>query len=88
LEAEGALAPDETKTHSSVLRLFSEVFVLSGRATRDLGRGLNLVQSMRAKADYGRTMTSEESARKALETMVMMLEFANEYLEPRKEQDS
>jgi uncharacterized protein (UPF0332 family) len=81
LEADGAIAPDEVKSHASVLRLFSEVFVLSGRADRELGRGLNVVQTLRNKADYSRIVATAEEATKAVETMQLMLEFAAEHVE-------
>jgi uncharacterized protein (UPF0332 family) len=81
LEAEGSLAPKDVKTHSSILRMFSEVFVLSNVAARELGRGFNLVQSLRAKADYSRIAVSKDAAIQAVQTMDNMLEFPKGRLE-------
>lgn len=80
LEADGVLDSGDAKTHATILRRFSEVFVLSGRADPTLGRGLNLVQGLRGKADYSSLETTREEARKAIETMEELLRFAEDCL--------
>jgi uncharacterized protein (UPF0332 family) len=40
------------KTHASLLRRFSERFVLSGEAPSQLGRALGVAHDLRSKADY------------------------------------
>jgi uncharacterized protein (UPF0332 family) len=84
LEDEGALKPDEAKTHGTVLRLFSEVFVLSGRAALELGRGFNFVQRLRAKADYSPVAVTAEESERAILLMEQLLQFATRYPETGK----
>ena len=74
LEQEGNQSPG--KTHSSLLRKFSERFVLSGLASRDGGRALAVTQNLRSKADYSVTGASEQDAADAMAAMQMFLEFA------------
>lgn len=76
LELEGEVAAADAKRHGSVLRSFSEAFVVSGRASRDLGRDLNFVQGLRAKADYARVFNSRADAEAAVAAMSAMLQFA------------
>jgi uncharacterized protein (UPF0332 family) len=83
LQTDGILEPGETKTHATILRRFSEVFVLSGQADPLLGRGLNLVQGLRGKADYSPLEATREEARKAIETMDQLLRFAAVHLEDK-----
>jgi uncharacterized protein (UPF0332 family) len=68
------------KTCSSVLRLFSEVFVVPRLVDRDLGRGLNLVQGLRLRADYARTGVSKQDAENAVAIMRQMLDSAESFL--------
>jgi uncharacterized protein (UPF0332 family) len=86
LEAEGKLKPGEAKTHQTILRLFSEAFVLSGRVSRDMGRGLGFVQTLRNEADYARTFVAAEAAHRAVELMEDMLAFATKHLSSTEEE--
>jgi uncharacterized protein (UPF0332 family) len=81
LQADGVFKPGEAKTHATILRRFSEVFVLSGQADPVLGKGLNLVQGLRGKADYSPLEATREEACKAIETMDQLLRFAASHLE-------
>ena len=84
LVIESRLALVDTKSHASILRLFSEVFVRSGRAPQDFGRNFSTVQRLRAKADYAPVMATREDAAAAIESMTAMLRFAGEYIERRE----
>ena len=84
LEAQGALAPDQTKTHATVLRRFSEVFVKSGISGGKLGGSLNFVEGLRAKADYSASFASREEALRAIEMMDEFIAFARAYLAKEK----
>lgn len=85
LVIENKLALLETKSHASILRLFSEVFVRSGRVPQDFGRNFSTVQRLRAKADYAPVMASREDAEAAIESMAAMLRFAGGYIEQRED---
>ena len=80
LEAHGALTPDQAKTHATVLRRFSEVFVKSGLSKGKLGGSLNFVEGLRNKADYSASLTSREEALRAIEMMDEFIAFSREYL--------
>jgi uncharacterized protein (UPF0332 family) len=64
------------KTHASVLRTFSQDYVLTGKAPRELGRALALGQALRAKADYSDAGASRDDAERALAAMDELLAFA------------
>ena len=81
---ENAITLGETKSHASILRMFSETFVRPGLAPREFGRNFSTVQALRAKADYAAVGASREDAEAAVVSMTAMLHFASEYFE-RKE---
>ncbi|HZP21780.1 MAG TPA: HEPN domain-containing protein [Bauldia sp.] len=76
---------DFGKTHASVLRAFSQDFVLTGKAPRELGRALAIVQNLRSKADYSVEGASQEDAEAALSAMESLLAFALPQLNNRTE---
>jgi uncharacterized protein (UPF0332 family) len=69
------------KTHSSLVRKFSERFVLSGTASREVGRAISLAQNLRSKADYSASGATSEDADEAIEAMDEFLNFALPLLE-------
>jgi uncharacterized protein (UPF0332 family) len=85
LEADGIVKPDEVKTHSSTLRMFSETFVRAGKVDKALVGAVYFAQDLRAKADYSRVYSTAEEARRAIDTMDQPLEFATAYLNDRKD---
>jgi uncharacterized protein (UPF0332 family) len=70
------------KTHASLLRRFSERFVLSGEAPSQLGRALGVAHDLRSKADYSLAGASKEDADDAIAAMERVLEFARARLGP------
>ena len=74
LEREGDDNPG--KTHASLLRRFSERFVLPGTAPPELGRALAIARNLRSKADYSVAGASEGDAADAISAMERILEFA------------
>lgn len=68
------------KTHASLLRRFSERFVLTGEAPRQLGRTLTAAYNLRSKADYSLAGASEADADDAIAAMETVLEFAKPLL--------
>jgi uncharacterized protein (UPF0332 family) len=78
-EVEGDQNPG--KTHASLLRKFSERFVLAGKAPAELGRALGVSQNLRSKGDYTLEGASDADAADAIEAMDKMLRFAQSRLE-------
>lgn len=64
------------KTHSTLLRRFSERFVRTGEAPADLGRALTAVYNLRSKADYTRPGASRQDAIDAIAATERVFEFA------------
>ncbi len=78
------MSGDETagKTHRSILRRFSERFVLSGEAAPEVGRAFTVAQSLRSTADYSAKGASAGDAVEAIAAMKVILEFAGPLLDP------
>jgi uncharacterized protein (UPF0332 family) len=85
LEADGVVKPDEVKTHSSTLRIFSETFFRAGRVDKALVSAVYFAQDLRARADYSRAYSTAEEARKAIDTMDQLLGFVTAHLNDRKD---
>jgi uncharacterized protein (UPF0332 family) len=86
LTSERKLGENEPKTHRSILRAFSEVFVLAGLVSRDVGRGLKRAERARAKADYSLIPATVEDAEDAIRTMDQIIEFTRSHLERGNQQ--
>lgn len=71
------------KTHASVLRLFSQRFVLEGAAPPALGRALSVAQNLRAKADYSVAGVSSAETAEAIAAMDALLDYARPLLEQK-----
>ena len=78
------MSGDETagKTHRSILRRFSERFVLSGKAAPEVGRAFTVAQSLRSTADHSAKGASAGDAVEAIAAMKVILEFAGPLLDP------
>jgi uncharacterized protein (UPF0332 family) len=61
LDARG-YAPERTKTHKSVLQLFSREFVGAGAFDRDDGRALRRAADARQLADYGDGVSRDQAS--------------------------
>jgi len=75
------------KTHASLLRKFSERFVLTSRAPREVGRAMTLTQHLRSKADYLIEGATAEDANEAIASMDVFLKFALPLLEQANEEE-
>ena len=71
-----AAGEDVGKTHSSTLRRFSQEFVLSGKASPDIGRALTVAHNLRSAADYSVEGVSAQEAADAIAAMNIFLDFA------------
>lgn len=69
------------KTHSSVLRLFHQHFVATGKAPPELARALTLAQNLRSRADYSVAGASSKEADDAIAAMEALLDYARPLLE-------
>jgi hypothetical protein len=79
----GRSTPRKAKP-SSVRRTFSQDYVLTGKAPRDLGRALAIGQTLRTKADYSETGASRGDAETALAAMDELLAYVRLRLETRE----
>jgi uncharacterized protein (UPF0332 family) len=79
---------DETiavKTHASVIRLFHERFIATGKVPDALARVLAGMQNLRSKADYTQSGISSVEAAEAIEAMDDILERIETLLGNREE---
>jgi uncharacterized protein (UPF0332 family) len=74
------------KTHASLLRAFSQDYVLGGKASRELGRALSLGQTLRSKADYSAESASREDADAAIAAMNDLLAFVRHAIGGQQEE--
>jgi uncharacterized protein (UPF0332 family) len=76
------------KTHGSLLRAFSQDYVLSGKASRELGRALAVGQNLRSKADYSLESASRRDADTAIAAMDNLLAFVRRSVENQQEPEA
>lgn len=73
------------KTHASVIRLFHERFIATGKVPDALARALTGMQNLRSKADYTQPGISPGEAAEAIEAMDDVLEHIGKLLRNREE---
>jgi len=76
------------KTHASVLRLFHQHFVATGKLSSDLARALTVAQNFRSRADYTETGASERDAADAISAMETFLTHVGALLSAGAKEDS
>lgn len=75
------------RTHASVLRLFHERFIASGRLPRESARALTGLQNIRSKADYTQPGISRGEAAESISAMGDILEQVGRLLRDQQEEN-
>lgn len=73
------------RTHASVLRLFHERFIATGRFPSELARALTGIQNLRSKADYSQPGASAGEADDAIAAMEDILGHVGRLLRDQNE---